>query len=568
MSLVVLAPWPYGSTHPDLVRGLTAITLATSLAILAVRVTRGERWDAALPLWPLVGLLALAALQVVPLPEGLARVMAPGPATIWHPREPAAAAVLGASPHPVSVFPEATVRTVAFGAGLVTLALLAVPALRVRRLAVLAAVAVVLGALVVAAYGIVARTLFGDKLFGTIAVPTIAPFGPFVSKNHFAGYVEMAALLAAGLGLGVADDARRTEGFFDWSRSSRAPYVVAAIAAATAMCLAILISQSRGGALSLGLGMLALGVLRPLARRHGARAGAAIGVVVVMVLAFGAVALLPAESRARLASIAGIGGESAGGKARLVVWGDTLRLIGRSPAIGHGFGAYADALPPWRTGLGFVRVLHAESDVLETAAETGVIGIALFTAAGVLAVRRLAHGLRVQRDRLRRGLGLGASLACLVLLVHGLVDFNLRIPSNALLFVFCVALALACASPEAEPDRPPGRTPAWVAPVLVAVLLAAVLRTPARTAPLPEAARPTALRGRPLTPLRAREAEAALVASLRARPANAEAWLVLAWLKKAGADPAPAAALAAHAAALDPQRASLQELSRRIGEGR
>jgi hypothetical protein len=287
------------------------------------------------------------------------------------------------------------------------------------------------------------------------------------------------------------------------------------------------------------------------------------------VLAFGFVALLPSESRGRLASIAGIGQESAGGRARLVVWGDTLRLTARSPVVGYGFGAYAEALPPWRTGLDFVRVDHAESDVLETVAETGVVGIALFAAAAFFVVRRLAHGLRNQRDRLRRGLGLGASLGCLVLLIHGLVDFNLRIPSNALLFVFCAATALACALPEKEPEIQAGRAPAWTAPALMALLLAVLLWTPAaKSGALPEAARPAALGGRPLTPLRARQAEDALVSTLRARPANAEAWLVLAWLQKVAGQPAEAGALAAHAAALDPQRTSLQTLSRQIVEGR
>jgi O-antigen ligase len=569
VALVLVAPWPYGATHPEVVRGIAAIALGTSFAILVTLFARGERIHPALPLWPFLGLLALGALQLVPLPEGLSRALAPGPATIWHPSEPAAADVLGRGPHPVSVFPEATRRTLAFGAGLVTLALLAGPALRQRRLAVGATVVVGGGALLVAAYGIVARTLFADKLFGMVAVPTVAPFGPFVSKNHFAGYVEMAALLAAGLGLGLIDDARRGGGAFDWSRSPRAPHAIAAIAAAAAMTLAILISQSRGGALSLGLGVLALGVLRPLARRHGARAGAAIGAGAVIVLAAGVVAILPPESRDRLASIAGVGHEGAGGQARLVVWGDTLRLAATSPAIGHGFGAYADALPPVRTGLGFVRVAHAESDVLETLAETGGVGIALFAAAAVLAVRRVAPGLRHQRDRLRRGLGLGASMACLTLLVHGLVDFNLRIPSNALLFLFCAVLALACASPDEDADHPTGRVPAWAAPGLVALLLTLPLTTPAATGgALPEAARPTALGGRPLTPLRARQAEDALFAALRQRPANAEAWLVLAWLEQVAGARSQAVALATHAAELDPQRTGLPELAQRIVEER
>ena len=124
----------------------------------------------------------------------LHRWIAPGSAAVWHPDVPAAAAVLGPGPHPISLYPEATGRWIAFATGVVALALAAAPALRDRRLLLRASISVVAGGLLVAVYGLVARLAFGDKLYGFLTVPTIAPFGPFVSKNHFAGYVEMAAL--------------------------------------------------------------------------------------------------------------------------------------------------------------------------------------------------------------------------------------------------------------------------------------------------------------------------------------------------------------------------------------
>jgi hypothetical protein len=42
----------------------------------------------------------------------------------------------------------------------------------------------VAGAVLVAFYSFAARLIFGNKLYGIWNVPTIAPFGPFVSKNH------------------------------------------------------------------------------------------------------------------------------------------------------------------------------------------------------------------------------------------------------------------------------------------------------------------------------------------------------------------------------------------------
>ncbi len=86
-------------------------------------------------------------------------------------------------------------------------------------------------------------------------------------------------------------------------------------------------------------------------------------------------------------------GHDNSGQFRLVAWGDTLRLCARSPLVGHGLGAYADALPPVKTGLGYVTVEHAESDVLELLAEGGLCGLLLAGAALVAFARAVVRGL-------------------------------------------------------------------------------------------------------------------------------------------------------------------------------
>ena len=91
-------------------------------------------------------------------------------------------------------------------------------------------------------------------------MPTTAPFGPFVSKNHFAGWTEMAALLTAGLALGLADEARRRGR--DWTTDARAGGVILAVVASLSMALAALASLSRGGTLALAAGACCLLALR------------------------------------------------------------------------------------------------------------------------------------------------------------------------------------------------------------------------------------------------------------------------------------------------------------------
>jgi hypothetical protein len=119
---------------------------------------------------------------------------------------------------------------------------------------------------------------------------------------------------------------------------------------------------------------------------------------------------------------------------RLQLWSDSMNLFGSSPIVGTGLGTYSAAIPSYRSGPHEVRAEHAESDWLELLCEGGLVGLAPIL---VLVVSSISAGLREAGDeRNDRGRGAlhGAAAAVVALLVHGLVDFNFRIPSNALLF--------------------------------------------------------------------------------------------------------------------------------------
>ncbi len=560
IALVVLSPWPFGSVHLRTTQAIALVSLATALGA-----TAWDGWHGRLQvpnrllLWPLLGLWLLAVFQLVPLPEALHKAIAPGSAAVWHPAVPQAAAVLGEGPHPVSLYPEATRRWLAFATGLLALALAAAPALRHRRELLKASTAVVAGAVLLALYAFTARLAFGSKLYGLWTVPTVAPFGPFVSKNHFAGYVELAALLAVGLVMGLRDEARHGPDPLSWIESRRAQWVVIAYAAAAILILAVPVSLSRGGVVSLAAGLATFVALRiwsrkslppldphPRPRRGGTPRRAA-----------ATVAVLPHDSRARILTLTGITTEQSGSY-RLAIWKDTLSLAASSPAVGSGFGAYEDALPRFKTAAGNFRVEHAENDHLELLAEGGLLGT-LLGATAVLALLLLSlrtpppgrppsqqsppHGsdrrprrpLRPQRLRLQ--------------------------PPHPL---------------ERPPGRPPRRHPrpgppkngerapetprpcALALPTALTLLMA--LFTPWTQPPWD----PTLLlrvQRTPTTDLRTTTLKAALTAHLHRRPAHADPWLHLAWLtlQSPKEDPTP---FAQWATTLDPQNESLRQAVR------
>jgi hypothetical protein len=545
-----------------------AIAMTALVASLVLLLGRREGLSApARILWPLTGLWLMACFQLVPLPRPLLTGIAPGPAAVWYPSVGVAAGVLGPGPHPISLHPAATARWLVFATGLVSLTLLAVPALRERRAVVRAAVATVAGGFLVTVYGLVARLVFGDKLYGFLSVPTIAPFGPFVSKNHFAGYVEMAACLAVGLAAGLADEARRGPGRLSWLDSPRAVRVVLAWGAAAVLVFAVPVSLSRGGVVSLAAGLLAFLVVRTGTRRGTEGSPRAIAVAAAgVVLAGTAIAfVLPPEARSRVGTLAAT---TTGGPdpLRLAVWRDSLRLAASSPVLGSGFGALEDALPRLKTAVGDHRVEHAESDYVELLAEGGLAAGALV---GLLIASVLSgglHGVRDEPHRAARGLRAGALAGVTALLVHSAFDFNLRIPSNALLFALLIAMLLG---PRPQSGETAGGAPArrpWLRASLPLLLMTALALVLGLTNPwVPRRFDATALSRAAVSPetaLRRRSLEADVVEHLRRRPADASAWVALAWLR-AAASPAEAAALASWAVHLDPEHAALRRAAER-----
>jgi len=561
VALVVLSPWPFGSAHPTATRGIALIASLVALLGLgaSLRGTELGRF-AVLPglsMGPLVALWTLALLQTLPCPPSVHGILARGTADLWHPAAPALVAVLGRGPHTVSLDAAATIRWLAFSTAVLSLSLAASPALRARRTLLRSTVALGVGSVLVAVCGLLGRLLFVDRLYGVFAVPTVAPFSPFVSKNHFAGYVELSACLALGLAAGLADEARRGPERLSWLESRRAPWVVAAWGAAIVLVLAVPVALSRGGVVSLAAGLATFAAIRLGTRTNRPARGAALTISTLAAVVIALALLLPEEARDRVRTL---GDVDSSGAYRIAVWRDSLRLFASSPVVGSGFGAFAEALPRFKSGAGDVRVEHAENDYLELLCEGGVVAALLV---GVVLLRWLLAAWRAiarEPHRLQRGVRAGALAGLVALLVHCAFDFNLRIPSNALLAAFLLALVLP--APSADAPRAPSRRNAAL--LLAGSLLAAVIALLAPWRPRDvdrgalqraAAAGGAGLRGEAL----ARD----LTAHLRSRPADAAAWVALAWLRLPRA-PEDADVLATWAQSLDPQHAALTAAAARV----
>ena len=426
-----------------------------------------------------------------------------------------------------------------------------------------------------AVFGVVQSGLSPHRVYGRASELVTAPFGSFVNHNHFAGFVEMGAVLAAGL---AAARARR---------DGATPGALGLLGLALALVLAHLASGSRGGFLALLAGLGAL------AAAHAGRAGnrrrrVAWGVVASLAALLGAGLLLaPGSARARLATLLS-GRPDASASYRVEAARATLRLLGAHPLAGAGLGAFADAVTAWKRVHGEVRITHAESDALEFAAEAGLVGMALL---GLLAAawwRGLRERLRRGRDPCRREVATAAACAAGALLVHSWFDFGLRLPALA---VVCASLlGLAAAPPRDAPCLVRRRGARLATAAVLAVLAVAGAWRAAGARRLDAAMRVSdaslraaslgalvewhpylaeAWRGRALAlgglsspggalhPARAARAESDLARAIALRPLWAEAWADTAWLRYARGDAAASRAALERARALDPSHLSM-----------
>jgi O-antigen ligase len=281
--------------------------------------------------------------------------------------------------------------------------------------------------------------------FRPLTSPEASPFGPFVNRNHFAGYMELLAPLPIAMIITRAVP-----------RDSQLLYVFAA----TMMSLAAIVSLSRGGMISLAAEMAFIAIIGAGGVNRGeSRIDSRRRFKVVKTLQPAALVLVIIASVSAGIFWAGperivdrITGQNTGGPQRSEtffisrgwIWRETVAMIGANPVLGVGLGAYETAYPIYSTDDGSIAVGkslsvdRAHNDYLQILSDCGVVGAALAVWFIILIFRAVGRGKR-SHDPLRRALAIGGGAGIFGLLVHSLVDFNLQLPSNALLFLLLSA---------------------------------------------------------------------------------------------------------------------------------
>jgi len=330
----------------------------------------------------------------------------------------------------ISTDPDKTLSSAWLSLALALMFCLSLVLVRTQQRLRIAGYALVAGGVLQSAYGIVSA--LGD---GSIEVAS----GTYINRNHFAGHLEMT--LAMGIGM-LAGGRRLTSdahGWRDWLRggirfmlSEKSMLRIGVLI----MALGLILSRSRMGNSAFMMSLTGVGLLYLLLSQGTFRLRLTLLWVSILALDI-----------ALLGSYFGLRELSERLEATTVAEMDKRVDLGSLlyPYVqdflpfGSGLGTFRRAFSSYYNEAFHVVYTNAEDEYLQFLGELGV---------GVLALPLLVlsslwvaiQALRRTEHIFIRGMSFAAVMAIVSLLIHSLVDFNLQIPANALMFVFMLSV--------------------------------------------------------------------------------------------------------------------------------
>jgi O-antigen ligase len=403
--------------------------------------------------------LALVVLSLLPLPDSLLSMIAPGTAALYRSLDDGNAGAWRS----LSMTPHETVSylwlLLACAGVFRTIAVHAVDRERVSRILR----TILLTGTALAVFAVVQKVTWNGKIYWIYSVAEFAqPVGTFINRNHGAAYLGMVAAIGAAVWLyEMVRFEQNTEApamsvrtrAYALLTSERLRRMSLGLVAALVCSGGLFLSLSRGAMLSFA-GAAAFFLLIARGRRslrRKARFIAFIGLLLfLLIVAAGWAVIADRLDTIRQEKVI-----------RFDVWADAVGIVKESPVLGTGLGTFVRRYPRHQTTRGELTFEHAENLYVELLAETGFAGF--LTAAGAAALFGIAM---YRRWRERRNtyvviMGAGIMTALVMPLLHSLTDFHLLVPAIAMLFSIMggllYATVVSVGRTERQADKPTSR---------------------------------------------------------------------------------------------------------------
>lgn len=248
--------------------------------------------------------------------------------------------------------------------------------------------------------------------------------GTFVNHNHYAGLLELTFFLTLGKCL-----AQRQDRFN--------------ILFLMIIWLALLLSLSRGAWISISITLLfasSILIKHRNLRQLGLRILASLGLIILLLIGYLSMGFSPTMND-RFSSFGTVEGQFEFLDFRVKLWHSTINAIAESPILGHGPGSFEWAMRPYRLK-GFEFAFdYAHNDWLQFTMECGVLFVLFGLIFFYKFFRSMLDSINTEKLSEFRFEEFGLRLGVFCLLIHSMVDFNLHILSNAVMFVVFIGLA-------------------------------------------------------------------------------------------------------------------------------
>lgn len=243
--------------------------------------------------------------------------------------------------------------------------------------------------------------------------------GTFVNHNHFAGFICLLFFLIFGCCLGKRSD-------------NQSPFLILLILTGTLL----LLSMSRGGWLASCIVLFTGGLMlfrNKALYQLGLRIIASVifSIILFLIVIYGQ---FNPELSTRFHSFFQSEKQAEFTDFRIRLWQSSLAAIREKPLFGYGKGSFSWEMRPFRQERFPYQFDYAHNDYLQFMMECGLlifIPSLFFLVLCLISFYRKFHSPKLYYFRFEE---LGLFLAVLCLLIHGIVDFNLHIFSNLILW--------------------------------------------------------------------------------------------------------------------------------------
>jgi O-antigen ligase len=381
-----------------------------------------------------ISFLTLLAIQLFPCPPGLINILSPMSFQVWK-----SAPLPDGGFFSISVYPYATKHGLIFILCLLLVYWWALFGLRDQREIEKTVLGMVVFGALVAFYGLFEGTTGHDQILWwkkTLGQGTVT--ATFFNRNHLATFVSMTLLIGIGYFwyLWISTDKRGepTELNHSGRTEDRIKRLgvkgLSVFLSLLILVFTLLATASRGGNLSALAGLMCMAWLITC-RFAQKKKAAAFFLLIVVIIAFAAYrGGSGLWERLKWDSLEQI--QSSPGLNRSSLNKDTRSIVRDYPLLGAGFNTFPFVFTRYAEhSINYID--HAHNDWLEIAAETGLVGSLIILCGLLITAYYLFKTARDDPDPLAAGMTIGGLGVLLAVSLHGLTDFSLHKPANAIL---------------------------------------------------------------------------------------------------------------------------------------